>query len=379
MKRELTPLMHDLVQRQGVISGGFLLLALVYTLYFAKALLMPVCLAVLAALVLRPCVRLLRRIYVPEIIGAALVMLVILALLGWLILSVSGPATEWIERAPLLNVQLQQKLETLRAPLESIKEVTENLQDAASIGEQTRPTVVIEGPSLLQRIFIEAQTTIVNIMVIFVLVFFLLARGGWTYRRVAAAIGDQRRRDLWTDTLGDIQRNLAHYLLTVTAINTTLGILTAFAMSLLAMPNPLLWGVLAGVMNFIPYAGALVTFGIISVVSILSFDQWLPIMLPPLAFLILTAFEGQFISPFVVGRQLTLDPIAVFLSVLFWGWLWGLAGMLLAVPILAAIKITVGAIESFAPLTAMIDSEGDEDLVAEDEAAELAEREADSC
>ena len=242
MKRELTPLMHDLVQRQGVISGGFLLLALVYTLYFAKALLMPVCLAVLAALVLRPCVRLLRRIYVPEIIGAALVMLVILALLGWLILSVSGPATEWIERAPLLNVQLQQKLETLRAPLESIKEVTENLQDAASIGEQTRPTVVVEGPSLLQRIFIEAQTTIVNIMVIFVLVFFLLARGGWTYRRVAAAIGDQRRRDLWTDTLGDIQRNLAHYLLTVTAINTTLGILTAFAMSLLAMPNPLLWG-----------------------------------------------------------------------------------------------------------------------------------------
>ncbi len=154
--------------------------------------------------------------------------------------------------------------------------------------------------------------------------------------------------------------------------------LTALAMNALAMPNPLLWGVLAGVMNFIPYAGALVTLTIISLVSILTFDYWLTIMLPPLTFLFLTVLEGQFVSPFVVGRQLTLDPIAVFLSVLFWGWLWGFAGMLLAVPILAAIKITIGAIESLAPITAMIDSEGDEELEAEDEeaAVEAAEQEA---
>ena len=274
---------------------------------------------------------------------------------------------------PLLKVQLQQKLETLRAPLEKVQEVTENIQDAAALGENKRPTVVVEGPSLLQRIFVEAQSTIVSIMVIFVLVFFLLARGGWTYRRVAAAIGDDRRREMWTDTLVNIQQNLAHYLLTVTAINTVLGILTAIAMSALAMPNPLLWGVLAGVMNFIPYAGALVTLTVITLVSILTFDQWLTIMLPPLAFLALTILEGQFVSPFVVGRQLTLDPIAVFLSVLFWGWLWGFAGMLLAVPILASIKITIGAVESLAPITAMIDSEGDEELAEEDERVAAAE------
>ena len=98
MRRELTPLMQDLLQRQGLISGGFLFLAVVYTLYFAKALLMPICLAVLAALVLRPCVRTLKRIYIPEIVAAAVVMLTMLAVIGWLIMTVSEPASEWIGR-----------------------------------------------------------------------------------------------------------------------------------------------------------------------------------------------------------------------------------------------------------------------------------------
>lgn len=119
-------------------------------------------------------------------------------------------------------------------------------------------------------------------------------------------------------------------------------------------------------LNFILYAGALVTLTIINAVSVLTFDHWLTIIAAPLAFTILTFLEGQLISPFVVGRRLTLDPIAVFLSVLFWGWLWGFAGMLLAVPILASLKITIGAIESLAPLSALIDTEGDQNL-AEDE------------
>lgn len=366
IRRDFAPLMQDLMQRQGLISGAFLVLATVYTLYFAKALLMPICLAVLVALVLRPCVRLLRRIYIPEALAAGIVILTILTLVGWLILAISGPAGEWIDRAPRLKLQLENKLEMLRAPLEKVQEVTENIQDAASIGDEATPTVVVEGPSLLQQIVIEAQTALVNIMVIFVLVFFLLARGGWTYRRVAAAIEDERKREMWTDVLDDIRNNLANYLLTVGAINAALGVLTAILMKTLGMPNALLWGVLAGVMNFIPYAGALVTLTIITVVSILTFDHWLAIMAPPLAFAFLTFLEGQLISPFVVGRRLTLDPIAVFISVLFWGWLWGFAGMLLAVPILASLKITISSIGSMAPLTALIDSEGDEQLPEEE-------------
>ncbi|MEZ5933562.1 MAG: AI-2E family transporter [Alphaproteobacteria bacterium] len=371
IRRAFRPLVYDLVQRQGLISGALLLLAVVYTLYFAKALLMPVCLAVLAAMVLRPVVRALGRIYIPEIVGAAIVILTLLAVGGWLILALSGPAGEWIERAPLFKIQLEYKLEALRGPLEKVQEVTKNLQEAANLGRDSQPSVTVEGPSLLQRIFVEAQNTLISIMVMLALVFFLLARGGWTLRRVTAAIEDEDQQALWTDILSRIQSHLAKYLLTVGTINTVLGIATAITMYLLSMPNPLLWGVLAGVLNFIPYAGALATLTIIGLVSILTFDQWLTIMLPPLAFMLLTALEGQFFSPFIVGRQLTLDPIAVFMSVLFWGWLWGFPGMLLAVPILAAIKIAFNAIGTDGPISAIIDSEGDEEIREEMEEERL--------
>jgi predicted PurR-regulated permease PerM len=125
-------------------------------------------------------------------------------------------------------------------------------------------------------------------------------------------------------------------------------------MMALGMPNPALWGILAGVMNFSPYAGALLTLGVIGMVSLLTFDQWSAIVLPPLAFLLLTGLEGQLVSPLVVGRRLTLEPVAVFLSILFWGWLWGLPGMLLAVPILASIKIAANAVQPLHPFGVLI-------------------------
>jgi predicted PurR-regulated permease PerM len=360
-------MLKDLVQRQGVFSGCMLVLAVVYTLYFAQALSLPIFLAIMLALVLSPFVRMLKRIRLPEFAGAGLVVVTILVIFGWLVLAISGPASEWSDRWPLIKLQLEQKLETLRGPIEQVQEVTKNLQEAANMGEEEGPadTVVVEGPSLLQRIFVEAQSTFVGIVVVVVLVFFLLSQGDRTCRRVAAAIADEDERELWTGLFTDIQSNLAHYLLTVALINTTLGVLTAAAMMVLGMPNALLWGVLAGVMNFIPYAGALVTLMVITLVSVLSFDQLVPILLPPLAFGMLTFLEGQIISPIVVGRRLTLDPIAVFLSILFWGWLWGFAGMLLAVPILATLKISIGAFKSLAPLAALIDSEGDEELAVE--------------
>lgn len=360
MRREIRPLVKTLLERQGLISIGFLVLAILYTFYFAKALLMPVFLAILFALVLRPCVRFFLRFYIPEILSSAVILLALLLLGGWLVLTLSEPASEWIDRGPLLKAQLEYKLEALLTPLEKVKEVTQNIQDAAEMGDKTENTVVVEGPSLLQRIMIEAQSTLINIVVVLVLMFFLLSRSGWTYRRVVATIKDEDRREVWNQSLNRIQKDLAHYLATIAGINIMLGLVTAGVMLLLEMPNPMLWGVLACVMNFIPYAGALVTLTVIGLVSILTFSDVVSIILPPAAFLLITLIEGQIISPFVVSRRLTLDPIAVFFSVLFWGWLWGFPGMLLAVPILALFKITISTIDSLAPLSAAIDSDSDQ-------------------
>jgi len=325
-------------------------------MYLARALLLPVLLAVRLSILLRPFVRTLNRVMVPKPLGAAVVLLSIVALLGVAVVKVSAPAGAWIERGPALKAEIETKIRALRVPLAKAKEVTENLEDIASVGGTTAPTVAVEGPSLMQRIFVEAQNVAVNIVV--VLVYFLLARGDASYERLLATIRDPERRAIWSQALDDIQTSVSTYLLTVAVINAGLGALTALAMMLVGMPNPVLWGVLAGVMNFIPYAGALVTLGVISMVSLLTFDQWSAIVLPPLVFLLLTGLEGQIVNQLLVGKRLTLEPVAVFLSVLFWGWLWGLAGMLLAVPILASIKIAVNAVQPLHPFGALI---GDDD------------------
>jgi predicted PurR-regulated permease PerM len=126
-------------------------------------------------------------------------------------------------------------------------------------------------------------------------------------------------------------------------INTALGVVTTGLMMGLGMPNPGLWGVMAGFLNFIPYLGAAVSLMIIALVSALTFDSLLQIALPPMAFLTVTTIEGNFLTPMIVGRRLTLNPIAVFLTILFWGWLWGIPGALMAVPILAVFKILCDA------------------------------------
>jgi predicted PurR-regulated permease PerM len=346
--------LRQLVRRQGWISGAFLVLAAMYTMYLARALLLPIFLAILFSMLLDPLVRALNRLLVPKALGAALVLLAILTLLAAGVVQLSGPAGAWIERAPVLKAQLETRIHALRVPLAKAKEVTENIEDMAQVGTETKPTVVVEGPSLLQRIFAEAQNAVLNTVVVVVLVFFLLARGDASYARLLATIRDPGRREVWREGLVDIKTNIAAYLLTVAMINTVLGVLTALAMMALGMPNPALWGILAGVMNFIPYAGALVTLGVIGMVSLLTFDQWSAIVLPPLAFLLLTGLEGQLVSPLVVGRRLTLEPVAVFLSILFWGWLWGLPGMLLAVPILASIKIAANAVQPLHPFGVLI-------------------------
>lgn len=350
---------RDIVLRQGWISGGILILMTVYTLYFAKALLLPIFLAFLLSILLRPIVRALRRMRVPDWLGGAIVLILILTFAGTAVVQVAAPAGDWIGRGPFLRAELESKISALRQPFAQAQQVAEEIEEAATVGEPVKSAVVVEGPSLTQRIYAEAQTASVSVLVVLVLVYFLLARGHSTSERVLATLRDPERQAIWTGVLEDIQDNVARYLLTLAAINVVLGALTAFAMWALGMPNPLLWGVLAGLLNFLPYAGALVTLGVIGIVSILTFDQWLAIALPPGAFLLLTALEGQIVNPMIVGRQLTLDPVVVFASILFWGWLWGLAGMLLAVPILASIKITLNALQPLNLFGALV---GDEQI-----------------
>jgi predicted PurR-regulated permease PerM len=188
-----------------------------------------------------------------------------------------------------------------------------------------------------------------------ILLYFMLASGDLVLRKTVRVLPRLQDKKRAVDIFRQAERDISTYLVTITLVNITLGAVTAAAMYLLGMPNPVLWGVLAAVLNYVPYLGPLTTFGVIALVSLLTFDQLSEAILPPLVFLGLTSLEGQVLTPLFLGRRLTLNPVAVFLALLIWGWLWGIPGILLAVPLLATFKIFCDNIEPLAPIGEFLD------------------------
>ncbi len=344
--------------RSGMLAG-LLTLAIFYTFYFAKAVLIPIALAMLLNLLLAPVVRGLKRyLRLPPGFGAALVLLLGVAVVAGSIYGLSGPTTRWINELPIAMINLRLKVEELRQPVAEVQEAAqrvENLaQGAPDPNEQQPVEVAVAGPGLTQTILGGAVSFVTGAVVMIALLFFLLASGDTLLRQavsIAPRLSDKRRV---VEIARDTEDDISYYLLTISLINAGLGVAVGVAMYLLGMPNALLWGVMAGVFNFVPFLGAVVGIGIVGLVAVLTFEQLWSIVLPPLTYLFLTSFEAQFVTPALLARRLTLNPVAVFLALIVWTWLWGVAGALLAVPLLATFKICCDHIEPLQPIGTML-------------------------
>jgi len=345
----LPPAAHPRSARDVAIVGLFAI-AVLYTLHFGRPVLLPIALALILSFLLRPLVRGLYRVGVPEGLGAAVMVLVLVGLGGLAIYTLTVPATEWVDRVPRLVHELEFKLGDLREGLERARKASEQIEQITGPSDKAVQQVVVRGPSLAEAMLRQTEALIANVVIMLVLLYFFLAQGRPSLEALIGTMRSIDDRVHYAMVAATVQQNIATYLATVTLINIALGFATAFAMWLVGLPNPALWGTLAGVMNFIPFIGAAVTASVIFLVSVLAFEGLSSILLPPLVFIGITALEGNFLTPMIVGRRLSLNPIAVFVSILFWGWMWGIPGALLAVPILAIIKILCDA---HAPLTAI--------------------------
>lgn len=326
-------------------------LAIFYTLYFARAVLLPIALALLLAIVLRPAVRALTHLRLPEPIAAGMVVALLLALTLLLATQVSTTAAAWVARWPTLSSEIEDKIEELSRPLEQAREVSEQLEKVANGGGGGRPQqVVLEGPGIMEQIFSQAQTVLISFLGIVILLLFLLARGSHTIAHVAQAFSYGGGRATFLDVYTAIEREIGRYIGTITLINAVLGLVTGLTLFLIGFPNPIFWGLFAGLANFIPYIGPLLTIIGLMITGLLAFDAWSEILLGPAAFLILTSVEGNFITPYLVGQRLVMNPILVFLSVVVWSWLWGIPGAVLAVPLLAVFKIVCDHVDRLAAL-----------------------------
>lgn len=333
-----------------VVLGG---LAAMYTVYVARPFLLPVVLGVLLAFLLNPVVATLRRrARLPRAIGAGLVLFVVVCGIGYGAYKLSSPAARWVSELPRQLPDVEAKLRGLKKPVEEVGRATDQVVKIAEVddGRET-PQVEIKRPSLSETMLSQTREILAGGAILVVLLYFLLASGDLFLRKLARALPSFRARRRAVGAVRQVQRDVSRYLLTLSLINIGLAIAVSLSMKALGVPNPILWGAMAGILNFIPYLGPMVGVTVVALVSFLTFDGVGQALVPPLVYAGFNTLEGSFVTPSILGLRLRLNPVAIFVGLLFWGWIWGIPGALLAVPILVTCKVVGDHYEPLEPVT----------------------------
>lgn len=308
-------------------------------LYFAKPLILPLVIGLLVALTLIPIVRWLERCGVSSGLSAIALVSFLAVVLGAGAYLLSGPVADWVQRAPTIGSQVEAKLSTLRGSVQAITTAGKKVEDLTSVtADPSVQEVVVKEAGFLSSatsILWSALTT-AGIALVFVL--FLLASGDMVYEKIVRVLPNFSDKKTAVTIVHDIEASVSRYLLTIALINIGLGIAVGSAMWVIGMPTAYLWGLGATFLNFLPFVGAIVGVGLVAVVALISFDSVSYALLAPLTYFALTAIEGNIVTPMILGRRLELNTVAIFLGVAFWGWVWGLVGVLVAVPLLVVVK-----------------------------------------
>jgi predicted PurR-regulated permease PerM len=342
--------LRESVEIRSLAITGLFVLASFYTLYFARAFFLPIILAVLLDFLLSPLIRGMKRVRIPEPLGAALVIIALVGTAGGAIYGLVGPAKEWAARLPESMQKAEDRLRTLRGPVEQVSKTAEQVEEATKLDKPETQEVVVKGPSLTERLFGTTQTIVASTIEVIILLYFLLAAGDLFLQKLIKVLPQFRDKKKAVTIARETELSISTYLVTVTLVNIGLGITVALVMFLLGMPNPILWGAMAALAEFVPYLGATAVVGVLTLAGLVTFEQVGHALLVPATYLGVNILQSQFIYPLVLGHRLTLNPVAILVGLVFWWWIWGIPGAFLAVPLLATFKIFCDHIEALAPI-----------------------------
>jgi predicted PurR-regulated permease PerM len=334
--------------RSVALNGIFLLLVL-YTLKIGSSFFIPVILAILLKFLFASVIRWLERFHVPPPVGAVVVIVAMLGALGFGVYQIASPAGEWMGKLPQTVRQVERKLKGVRQSVEEVNKATKEVDRLTSLGSTNQTQKVeVRKPTLGESLLAPTQDFVVSLGLVTLLLYFLLASEDTLLRKLVAVLPRLRDKKIAVDISYQIEQDISVYLITITTINILFGLAVGVAMYFLGLPAPHLWGVMAGLLHFIPFLGAVVGISIVTLVALVTLDVINAILLVPVVYLSLNLLEEYVLLPLVLGRRLMLNPVVLLVWMIFWGWLWGVPGALMAVPLLAILKIICDRIEALA-------------------------------
>jgi predicted PurR-regulated permease PerM len=328
-------------------------------LYFGHVAFIPVALALLIFLVLSGPVEALHCRGIPRPLSAAVMLAVILGVMGAMVNFMSEPAQKWLAAAPHTFRLIERKIrpfEQFMARVGDLRNAAGNLgaapQPAQAAPVAAPPAVVQESaPAMLLD---GARTVVLSGLTVIILTLFLLSGGPPMLARMTAAFANDLKSAHILAVIEKVRSEVGRFYATTALINVGLGVVTGFVMMLCGMPNPFLWGTMAAVLNFFPYAGATTTLVVLTIVAIISFDGVGHAIAVAGSYLVIATVEGQLVQPLLVGRRLQLNPMLVFLALWLGGCFWGIAGIILATPTLAALKVVASHAAGGQPLLSFL-------------------------
>jgi predicted PurR-regulated permease PerM len=323
-----------------VFLGGLFILACMTVLYVAAEIVLPLILAIVLKLLLQPLVRMLERIHIPRALGAVLSVLLVLLVAGGAISILAGPAAAWAGKLPEAVPKLRDSLGFLHEPIDAMQRLAKQMGIGGLPGtENGSAASTVKPGALVGAVLSGSAAATSGLFTTLLILFYMLVSGETFLRRMVEILPRFKDKRSAVELSIDIEKNVSAYLLTVSCINALVGAATGCVMWLCGVANPVLWGAVAFMVNFVPILGPMVGIVIFLMASVLSLGVTWWAVLPVGLYFCIHIIEGEIATPMLMAHRFTINPVAIILALIFWYWMWGVTGAILAVPLLAVTKI----------------------------------------